>query len=340
MNRRPRWGKVTLGVVLVCLGAGVGGSARADNAATAREHYEKGTKFYDIGKYDDAIREFEAAYEAKSDAAFIYNLAQSHRLAGHNTEALQLYRNYLRYAPRAPNRADIEERIRSLEKVVADHPSAAPPTPTTGPAAPPESTPVVAAPPAGQTPPQPLYGGPAAPVPTGSYPPPAGPEAAPPMPAGNGWPAAQPAAPPAPPPGQPAPEGAGPTMTGPTMAPPPAAPAPHSGRKTAGIVITSVGGVFLVAGAVGGLIAKADAKKVEDAAANHDKFDPAVERAGRNAETFQWIGYGVGAAGVALGLILYATAPSPVAESAPPPRIAVAPLAGPGLGGAIMRVTF
>src|ERR1041384_712753 len=117
-SRDARLG-VGLAVVFL-LGAALAAPARAEDAASAREHYERGTKFYDIGKYDDAIREFEAAYEAKSDPAIIYNLAQAHRLAGHNQEALQLYRNYLRYVPPPPNRADIEERIRGLEKVIAE----------------------------------------------------------------------------------------------------------------------------------------------------------------------------------------------------------------------------
>ena len=109
-------GKLVLVVAVVGLCAGWSGPARAENTASAREHYQRGTKFYDIGRYDEAIREFEAAYEAKSDPAFIYNLAQAHRLAGHNQEALQLYRNYLRYVPSPPNRVDIDDRIRALKR--------------------------------------------------------------------------------------------------------------------------------------------------------------------------------------------------------------------------------
>ena len=44
-------------------------AARADDAATAREHYQKGTSNYDLGRYADAIKEFEAAYEIKNDPA-------------------------------------------------------------------------------------------------------------------------------------------------------------------------------------------------------------------------------------------------------------------------------
>ena len=80
----------------------------------------------DIGKHDEAIKEFEAAYEAKSDPAF-YDAPQSHRLAGHANEALRLYRTYLRYVPKAANRADIEVRIQELEKTAPSGPAPSPP---------------------------------------------------------------------------------------------------------------------------------------------------------------------------------------------------------------------
>ena len=107
-----------------------------------------------------------------------------------------------------------------------------------------------------------------------------------------------------------------------------------------GVIVASIGGAFVITGAICGLIARAEAKKVEDAAANHEAFDPSVEKTGRNAQTAQWIGYGIGAAGLAVGVILFATSPSASAETAPRNRVALAPLAGPGLGGALMRVTF
>lgn len=104
-------------------------------------------------------------------------------------------------------------------------------------------------------------------------------------------------------------------------------------------MVASIGGAFVVGGAICGLVARSESKKVEDAAAAHQAFDPSVEKAGHHAETAQWIGYGIGAAGLAVGVILIATSPSS-SETASQNRVALAPLAGPGLGGALMRVTF
>src|SRR5262252_6344087 len=105
MHSRPR--RLALIALFTLVGAATAAlPARAaeDAAATAREHYQKGTTYYDLGKYTDAIKEFEAAYEIKNDPALLFNLAQSHRLAGNAEQALHFYRTYLRRVPKAPNR--------------------------------------------------------------------------------------------------------------------------------------------------------------------------------------------------------------------------------------------
>src|SRR5690349_808743 len=105
---------VVLGAALLAVGVA---PARAqtkdspDNKAAAKEHYARGTSFYDLGRYDDAIKEFEAAYELKNDPAFLYNLAQSYRQVGNHEQAVHFYKTYLRYVPKSPNKADIEEKI-------------------------------------------------------------------------------------------------------------------------------------------------------------------------------------------------------------------------------------
>jgi hypothetical protein len=119
--------------------------------------------------------------------------------------------------------------------------------------------------------------------------------------------------------------------------PPPAA-APRSSRKKAGIVIAAIGGAFLVGGAVSGIVTWSSSRSVQRASENGEAFDPSVESTGRAAAVLQWVGYGIGAAGVAVGLILVATAPS--AREGPPPPVAALPLIGPGLGGAAVRMTF
>jgi tetratricopeptide (TPR) repeat protein len=111
---------------LLCLAlvlASVGASARADEAderarTAAREHYAKANSFFDLGRYDEAIVEYEAAYQAKNDAALLYNIAQAHRLASHPAPALRFYKMYLTRRPDAPNRDEVEVKIAALEQLV------------------------------------------------------------------------------------------------------------------------------------------------------------------------------------------------------------------------------
>ena len=158
-----------LSTLLLVVAFGFAAPARGadkDDKAAAREHYEKGTSFYDLGRYPDAIKEFEAAYELKKDPALLFNLAQAYRLAGNAEQALHFYKTYLRYVPRPPNKAEIDERIAALEKQVADHSqsqtqppavdaTAPPPPPVT--TTPPATTPpATTTPPAAEIPPPPM----------------------------------------------------------------------------------------------------------------------------------------------------------------------------------------
>jgi hypothetical protein len=52
---------------------------------------------------------------AVPDPAFLFNIGQCHRKMGHDKEAVSFYKSYLRNAPNAPNRADVQKRINELE---------------------------------------------------------------------------------------------------------------------------------------------------------------------------------------------------------------------------------
>src|SRR5580765_3342954 len=134
---RPAFSAVAfaiIGAALLQAGAAhaQGKETSADSKAAAKEHYTRGTSFYDLGRYDEAIKEFEAAYELKNDPAFLYNLAQSYRQAGNHEQALHFYKTYLRYLPKGANRTDIEEKIKVEEQAVAQKGTATTPPPNTG----------------------------------------------------------------------------------------------------------------------------------------------------------------------------------------------------------------
>ena len=86
-----------------------------ETLVTAKEHSNQGTRHFELGHYQEALGEFEAAYMAVPDPVFLFNIAQCHRKMGHDKEAIDFYKRYLRAAPKAPNRVDVQKRIQELE---------------------------------------------------------------------------------------------------------------------------------------------------------------------------------------------------------------------------------
>jgi outer membrane protein assembly factor BamD (BamD/ComL family) len=99
---------------------GTGRAADDPEAAEAKKHYEEGTKAFNLGEYPRAISEFKATYNAKPDPLLLYNIAQSYRLQGDPSQALFFYKSFLRNMPNAPNRKEVEGRIKTLEKQIAE----------------------------------------------------------------------------------------------------------------------------------------------------------------------------------------------------------------------------
>jgi tetratricopeptide (TPR) repeat protein len=91
-------------------------AAQRNPAALAKTHSNRGTTLYNLGRFSEALAEYEAAYLSVQDPPFLFNIAQCHRKMGSNKDALESYRSYLRVAPAAPNRAEVQKRISELER--------------------------------------------------------------------------------------------------------------------------------------------------------------------------------------------------------------------------------
>jgi tetratricopeptide (TPR) repeat protein len=118
------------------------------------EHYELGTRYYKLGKWSDAIKEYEQAYLISEDPVMLYNIAQSHRQWGQASEALRFYKRYLKDLPEATNRTQVEAVIAELERAVAEQKAAPAPAVPPAPVAPPAAGPAggaLAPPPVGSS---------------------------------------------------------------------------------------------------------------------------------------------------------------------------------------------
>lgn len=85
----------------------------------ALDHFKKGRTHYDLGRFEEAIVEFERAYELKQDGAFLFNIAQGYRQTGNAIKAVFFYKRYLAIFPNAPNRPNVEKQIADLEPLAA-----------------------------------------------------------------------------------------------------------------------------------------------------------------------------------------------------------------------------
>lgn len=103
-------------IVAVCVVLSSPALCAESDKAVARAHYETATRLYDLREYAKALDEYKAAYLAKPDPAFLFNIGQCFRKLNNTASALDFYRQYLKKTPdEDPNRAQAEARIHDIE---------------------------------------------------------------------------------------------------------------------------------------------------------------------------------------------------------------------------------
>jgi tetratricopeptide (TPR) repeat protein len=118
-------------------------------------HYQRATRAYDLQKYQEAIEEYQKAYEISGDPPMLYNIGQAYRLADQPAEAVRYYRRFLQRMPNARNREDVERKIADQEKLIEERRKAAASVAPPPPPPPVKSPPIVEIKPPPQPPPPP-----------------------------------------------------------------------------------------------------------------------------------------------------------------------------------------
>ena len=86
----------------------------------AKRHYERGQKLFNLQKFDEALDQFQKAFDAKPFPGFLYNIGQCHRNLGDYDAAIFSFKRYLKLEPEADNREQVEELIEELETKKAE----------------------------------------------------------------------------------------------------------------------------------------------------------------------------------------------------------------------------
>src|SRR5262249_5269948 len=83
--------------------------------------FRQGAAFLDEGLYDDAIKEFQAAYQIVAEPVILFDSAKAFRLKGDSAEALEAYRRFLAAEDNGPEadeaRTHVAELTKQLEEV-------------------------------------------------------------------------------------------------------------------------------------------------------------------------------------------------------------------------------
>jgi tetratricopeptide (TPR) repeat protein len=91
--------------------------AHADGPAmrAAKRHYERGQKLFALQKFDEALDQFQKAFDADPIPDFLFNIGQCHRNLGDYEAAIFSFKRYLKLDPETANREKVEELISQLE---------------------------------------------------------------------------------------------------------------------------------------------------------------------------------------------------------------------------------
>lgn len=87
----------------------------AEAKARAQKHFERGIAAYKESRFKDAIDAFLDAHREYPSPTLSFNTARAYEKMGDATGALRFYREYLRQAPNASDKATVEARTTELE---------------------------------------------------------------------------------------------------------------------------------------------------------------------------------------------------------------------------------
>lgn len=81
----------------------------------AREHFMRGRDAFSQGDFASAAREFDQAYQLSRRPQLLYNIGTAYERLHNWNEANVAFRRYLDQVPDAPDRAEVESRLRMIE---------------------------------------------------------------------------------------------------------------------------------------------------------------------------------------------------------------------------------
>lgn len=92
--------------------------SEASQDEEARALFQAGRLAFQGGRFEDALRHFQRAYELSERAPLLFNIGSAADRLRRNELALDAFRRYVEALPDAPNRSQVLARIEVLEREV------------------------------------------------------------------------------------------------------------------------------------------------------------------------------------------------------------------------------
>src|SRR5690242_5370362 len=117
-----------LAVVLLAISSGAAAQppaqpprqeAQAIDDEEARGLFRAGAAAFEAGRYEDALSDFQRAYDRSPRGALLYNVGTAADRLRRDRDALAAFEQYLREVPDAANRAAVESRVAVLREAIA-----------------------------------------------------------------------------------------------------------------------------------------------------------------------------------------------------------------------------
>jgi tetratricopeptide (TPR) repeat protein len=131
----------------LCATTSAGAGAGPADQRPGRALFEEAEAKFNVGRFDEALVDYQAAYAAEPLPAFLFNIGQCYRNMGDYEQAQFFFRRYTALDPRSPNRPAAERLIAEMQRLAGEQPdrqdrdSPAPPPSLFPPAAAAEPTP-------------------------------------------------------------------------------------------------------------------------------------------------------------------------------------------------------
>src|SRR5262245_62726990 len=93
-------------------------AAASEAERTARSHFQAGEAHFKAGAFDEALKEYQAGYDAKPLPGFLVNIAQCQRRLGDLKTARATYQKFVLVAPDSPLVPQVRSMIAEIDALL------------------------------------------------------------------------------------------------------------------------------------------------------------------------------------------------------------------------------